>query len=292
MPAARHFVDDVVDDAAREQIALRRRRRPRIQTGPSMKPNPAATVFSFASGAMRVSSAGSELRDAERARRGLRVCAGQSEGNGRSALEEQRWREGTQLAVAWHLVTSRLAFRRSFADYAPWRRLDRCMPRRCPNSHRSRRQRRTLPEMPPAALDGKTPPQRRWVLRMVRWLRPEYLMEWASMGIEGSVLLDLRIVRRGQPVEIVMAQSSGSSQLDTSVLRAARLWKFAPPVYKTRPVEVESRSRCASTATSPLACTGSPAHSPASLPLPDATVSPTLPFGVSRMPPRPGRFRK
>jgi TonB family protein len=38
-----------------------------------------------------------------------------------------------------------------------------------------------------------------------------------------------------------MAQSSGSSQLDTSVLRAARLWKFAPPFYKTRPVEVESR---------------------------------------------------
>jgi TonB family protein len=97
------------------------------------------------------------------------------------------------------------------------------------------------PEMPPAALDGKTPPKRRSVLRMVRWLRPEYPVEWASMGIEGSVLLDLRIDRRGQPVEIVMAQSSGSSQLDTSVLRAARLWKFAPPFYKTRPVEVESR---------------------------------------------------
>src|SRR5882724_9773577 len=34
--------------------------RPEIQTGPSMKPNPAATVFNFASGAMRSSSAGSD----------------------------------------------------------------------------------------------------------------------------------------------------------------------------------------------------------------------------------------
>src|SRR6185369_12231379 len=34
--------------------------RPEIQTGPSMKPNPAATVFSFASGAIRTSSAGSD----------------------------------------------------------------------------------------------------------------------------------------------------------------------------------------------------------------------------------------
>ncbi len=96
------------------------------------------------------------------------------------------------------------------------------------------------PEVPAAGSAEKTPQRRRSALRMVRWLRPEYPMEWASMGIEGSVLLELRIDPSGQPLEIRVARSSGAPQLDDSVLRAARLWRFAPPVYKTHPVGVET----------------------------------------------------
>ena len=49
--------------------------------------------------------------------------------------------------------------------------------------------------------------------QMIRWLRPEYSTGCASPGTEGSVVLDLLIDPSGQPVEITVAQSSGSSEL-------------------------------------------------------------------------------
>jgi TonB family protein len=99
--------------------------------------------------------------------------------------------------------------------------------------------------------DTQTPPQegqptqkpalRRSHLRMVRWFRPEYRMEWALTGLEGSVVLDLLIDPNGQPVQTLVAQRSGSPELDEAALRAAHLWRFAPPSWKSRPVEVWGR---------------------------------------------------
>jgi TonB family protein len=79
---------------------------------------------------------------------------------------------------------------------------------------------------------------RRPLLSMIRWLRPDYPMEWALAGKEGSVLLDLRIDSSGQPSEIIVTRSSASPDLDESAARAARLWRFAPPLWNARPVEV------------------------------------------------------
>ena len=85
------------------------------------------------------------------------------------------------------------------------------------------------------------PPVRLSRLRMVRWLRPEYPMEWAVAGMDGSVLLDQRIDAHGRPVTTTVARSSGSSQLDEAALHAANAWRFAPPLWKSRPVEVSSQ---------------------------------------------------
>jgi len=65
-------------------------------------------------------------------------------------------------------------------------------------------------------------------LRMVRWLRPEYPLEWAVAGMDGSVLLDQRIDAHGQPVKTTVARGSGSPQLDEAALHAANAWRFAP----------------------------------------------------------------
>jgi TonB family protein len=94
---------------------------------------------------------------------------------------------------------------------------------------------------PQDGLRANKPAPRRSKLRMVRWLRPEYPVERALAGVEGSVLLDLLIDPHGQPVESMVAQRSESPELDEAALRAANLWRFAPPLWKSRPVEVWAR---------------------------------------------------
>ena len=76
---------------------------------------------------------------------------------------------------------------------------------------------------------------------MVRGLRPAYPAELAAAGVEGSVLLDLRIDPRGVPVETAVARGCGSAELDQAVVRAASLWRLTPPLWKSRPVEVTCR---------------------------------------------------
>jgi len=82
------------------------------------------------------------------------------------------------------------------------------------------------------------PSARRPVLRMTRWLGPDYPTEWALAGKGGSVLLNLSIDPSGQPAENRVTRSSGSPELDESAAHAARLWRFAPPLWNARPVEV------------------------------------------------------
>lgn len=79
-------------------------------------------------------------------------------------------------------------------------------------------------------------------LRMVRWLRPLYASTHCGiLRANGSLVLDLLIEPGGQPVEIRIVQGSGLPQLDRAVLQAAGLWRFAPPLWKSQPVEVRSR---------------------------------------------------
>lgn len=95
------------------------------------------------------------------------------------------------------------------------------------------------PDTPPISQGGR--PVRRPILRMVRWLRPSYPVDWALAGVQGSVVLDLLISPNGRPVEINVAQGSGSPELDRSAARAASDWRFAPPRWRSQPVEVWGR---------------------------------------------------
>jgi TonB family protein len=88
---------------------------------------------------------------------------------------------------------------------------------------------------------AKKPGRRPSTLRLIRWLRPQYPPDWAAAGVSGSVVLDLLIDLSGKPVAITVAQSTGSTQLDAAALTAAKSWRFAPPRWKSGPVEVWGR---------------------------------------------------
>jgi len=66
-------------------------------------------------------------------------------------------------------------------------------------------------------------------------------MEWAVAGMDGSVLLEQRIDAHGQPIKTTVARGSGSPKLDEAALRAANAWRFAPPLWKSQPVDVSSQ---------------------------------------------------
>lgn len=78
-------------------------------------------------------------------------------------------------------------------------------------------------------------------LRLIRWVRPVYPIESALTNMEGSALLDLRIDPEGRPIQISIARSSGAPALDAAALEAVQRWRFAPPRWKGRPLEVQAR---------------------------------------------------
>jgi len=100
----------------------------------------------------------------------------------------------------------------------------------------------TLSEFAPVTNARPDPPaMRHSSLRMIRWLRPVYASECSPGTEERSMVLDLLISAAGQPVEVKVVQSSGRSELDDAALGAARQWRFAPPLWQSRPVETRSR---------------------------------------------------
>ena len=82
-------------------------------------------------------------------------------------------------------------------------------------------------------------------LGVLRWVRPAYPAEWAQTGKEGSVVLSVHVNNRGRPVEVTIARSSGTAELDESALTAVRNWTFTPPLHDSTRVsawaEVELR---------------------------------------------------
>ena len=85
-------------------------------------------------------------------------------------------------------------------------------------------------------------------LGILRWVRPAYPAKWAQAGKEGSVALSVHIDNRGRPVEVAIARSAGTAELDDSALTAVRNWTFTPPLRNSYPVsvraEVELRFNC------------------------------------------------
>ena len=57
---------------------------------------------------------------------------------------------------------------------------------------------------------------------------PEYPLAARRRGQEGLVLLAVRVNESGSPVEVRVAESSGSSVLDDAALEAVKRWSFVP----------------------------------------------------------------
>jgi TonB family protein len=83
-----------------------------------------------------------------------------------------------------------------------------------------------------------TAAKKRSKLRLIVWARPAYTTEEAQAGLEGVVSLSIHVGAGGQPIEERLTASSGYQQLDSSTLRAARLWRFAPPRWQGAPISV------------------------------------------------------
>lgn len=59
-----------------------------------------------------------------------------------------------------------------------------------------------------------------------RYVQPRYPEAARRAGLEGTVVLQLSVDRRGRVVSVHVTESSGIRELDTEAVRAARLWRF------------------------------------------------------------------
>jgi protein TonB len=57
---------------------------------------------------------------------------------------------------------------------------------------------------------------------------PEYPRRARQLGIEGTVVLEVRVNPTGGAEEVKIAASSGNSLLDQSALRSVAAWRFKP----------------------------------------------------------------
>ena len=69
---------------------------------------------------------------------------------------------------------------------------------------------------------------------------PAYPDRARRAGVEGRVVVQLRISAAGEVVSAQVAESSGSASLDTSALAAARASTFTPATAGDRPVASEA----------------------------------------------------
>ena len=67
--------------------------------------------------------------------------------------------------------------------------------------------------------------------------QPKYPRIALKNGIEGTVILKVKVDKQGTPYKVEISQSSGSDMLDNAALRAARKCKFSPAINNGNPVE-------------------------------------------------------
>lgn len=67
--------------------------------------------------------------------------------------------------------------------------------------------------------------------------RPDYPELARRQGLEGTVVLLVRVLVDGRTGEVRVKRSSGDSLLDEAAVSAARRWLFLPAMQGRRPVE-------------------------------------------------------
>lgn len=66
---------------------------------------------------------------------------------------------------------------------------------------------------------------------------PQYPSAARRRGIEGRVLLEVRVDSQGRPASVQVADSSGEESLDHAAVEAVRNWRFVPAKSGGAPVE-------------------------------------------------------
>jgi len=93
----------------------------------------------------------------------------------------------------------------------------------------------TIPPRQPAAADVLTPP------RLLDNRPPTYPAQALAGGIEGTVLLRLRIAADGRVSKVEIIDSSDHLILDAAAVRAVRTWRFVPARRAGAPVATTVR---------------------------------------------------
>lgn len=65
---------------------------------------------------------------------------------------------------------------------------------------------------------------------------PEYPAVALRHGEGGTVVLQVQVDARGQPIDVDVARRSGSRELDRAALQAVRDWRFKPATRNGKPV--------------------------------------------------------
>ncbi len=87
-----------------------------------------------------------------------------------------------------------------------------------------------VPEAGPRRKGPSRPP------RVVNWTDPPYPEQARQQGIEGTVILKLRVTAEGSPRDVVVVKSSGHSGLDEAAVAHVRKTGFSPALKDGQPV--------------------------------------------------------
>ena len=69
-------------------------------------------------------------------------------------------------------------------------------------------------------------------------VKPRYPESARRQGVEGTVLLKMRITEQGRVEDLQVERSAGHPDLDQSALEAVRRWRFEPARRSGEPVAV------------------------------------------------------
>jgi len=88
----------------------------------------------------------------------------------------------------------------------------------------------------PARAEGMEPPHCN--VAYLNTPKPEYPKRLQQLGIEGLVMLRVRVSPKGLPEQVVVLEGSGHTAFDEAARRAAQGWSFARTCDKPEPVDV------------------------------------------------------
>ncbi len=63
---------------------------------------------------------------------------------------------------------------------------------------------------------------------VIRKVEPEYPKDLRKKGIEGQVILKVKVDTTGKVEEVLVARSSGYREMDSSAIKAVKEWVFKP----------------------------------------------------------------